>query len=236
MVVWVFSGGGETEVSGLIPFLQANYPFLSFERKTPARKKPGAKPNRLPTHQYSGSTGDALGDQIEEILPVAYLQGSCDVIFVLDDLDCHNADERRTTFRNIFQNIPVATDAYILIGFATPEIESWLIADWEHTFRSDYELRTGNMVLRYQLAQNGVDFEHPEHFSHFDSDKDACAQKLSDLIIAEVFEASNVRYSKSDHSARLLKKVQAPLISPKCPEFRVIHTGLSQFRDAHIGN
>lgn len=35
MVVWVFAGGGETEVAGLIKFLQKLFPNYLFTRYTP---------------------------------------------------------------------------------------------------------------------------------------------------------------------------------------------------------
>jgi hypothetical protein len=44
MVVWLFSGGGEAEVRGLVPFLKANFPEYQFERKSPVRRKPGPRP------------------------------------------------------------------------------------------------------------------------------------------------------------------------------------------------
>lgn len=34
MVIWVFAGGGESEVRGLIPFLRKHFPGCTFERKT----------------------------------------------------------------------------------------------------------------------------------------------------------------------------------------------------------
>ena len=46
VVVWVFAGGGESEVRGLIPFLEQNFSNCKFERKTPARQKPGPKPGK----------------------------------------------------------------------------------------------------------------------------------------------------------------------------------------------
>ena len=45
MVVWVFAGGGETEVAGLIKFLQKLFPNYLFTRYTPFDStKKGANP------------------------------------------------------------------------------------------------------------------------------------------------------------------------------------------------
>ncbi len=41
MVVWVFAGGGESEVNGLIPhFLEKQFPDCQFDRKTPILNRP----------------------------------------------------------------------------------------------------------------------------------------------------------------------------------------------------
>jgi hypothetical protein len=65
MVIWLFSGGGQTELQGLIHFLGTNYSFHRFERKTPARLKPGPKANRLPTQRNLGRTGKSLNKSVK---------------------------------------------------------------------------------------------------------------------------------------------------------------------------
>jgi hypothetical protein len=67
-----FAGGGETEVAGLIKFLQKLFPQnFVFERKTPFDStKKGAKPNRKSTF---GITGKSLIQAINKYLPLAFL-------------------------------------------------------------------------------------------------------------------------------------------------------------------
>lgn len=226
MVIWVFAGGGQTEINGLSIFLEANYPFHRFERKTPARFKPGPKPNRLVAHRNLGRTGSSFAGQIEEIFRVSIRENSCDAVLILDDLDCHVSSERRRSLNAVLNNIPVPDEIRRFIGFASPEIEAWLIADWEHTFMNDYELRTYQRPIQYQLSRHGVDFENPEQFSSFNEELNACASKLSDVIINQVFHCCGINYSKSDHSPRMLQKAQATIIARKCPEFRIIHLEL----------
>ncbi|MEY3327740.1 MAG: hypothetical protein RLZZ115_621, partial [Cyanobacteriota bacterium] len=99
MVVWVFAGGGESEVGlrkkdgagggktgGLITFLENTFPGCTFERKTPIRQKPSPKPNKSTSY---GRTGQSLIEQIQEQLPIALKEkrNQCDLIFVFDDLD-----------------------------------------------------------------------------------------------------------------------------------------------------
>jgi hypothetical protein len=44
LVAWVFAGGGDSEIRGLIPFLRMRFSGYDFERKTPVRQKRGPKP------------------------------------------------------------------------------------------------------------------------------------------------------------------------------------------------
>lgn len=101
----------------------------------------------------------------------------------MDDLDCHDPDSRRDLFEETIQSVPEANSFHHLIGFASPEIEAWLIADWGHTFSTDYQLLNCHQLLRYRLGQNGVVFHFPERFSQYDNDREACSNKLSELIV-----------------------------------------------------
>ncbi len=83
MVVWLFAGGGEAEIEGLIPFFRRNFPFCEFQRKTPVRKKRGPKPGK--DINALGKTGKSLSRQIKYQLPKALLSETCDLILVLDD-------------------------------------------------------------------------------------------------------------------------------------------------------
>ena len=182
VVVWVFSGGGESEVRGLIPFLENSYRDHRFQRKSPIRRKPGPRPSTEPGY---GRTGKSLAEQIGRLL-VESLRGreNCDLILVIDDLDCHDADNRRDLFGRAIAR--VAGGAYIpnFVGFASPEIEAWIIADWDSTIARDLDFRACHQQMRHWLsAQKSVPFDSPETFSHFDPDKDSCRYKLSDAIV-----------------------------------------------------
>ena len=94
MVVWVFSGGGESEVRGFLPFLEKTFPGCRFERKTPIRGKLGPKPNKASSY---GKTGKSLIDQIKQELPLALKAepNKCDLILVFDDLDCRDSKKQK---------------------------------------------------------------------------------------------------------------------------------------------
>ena len=81
MVVWVFAGGGEAEVRGLIPFLEKNFPSYKFERKTPVLQKPGPKPGKAKRNipfdnPESFSEYDPTRDCCQEKLSEALIESS----------------------------------------------------------------------------------------------------------------------------------------------------------------
>jgi len=227
MVIWVFAGGGETELNGMIPFLETNYPQHRFKRYTPARNKPGPKPN---CHINAfGRTGVSLARQVEEIFPIAWRERDerCDVVLILDDLDCHDPNTQRDLFADALQMIQ-KNCIKGFVAFAAPEIEAWIIADWSNTFKADSEFGKKEACLRYRLSSQGISFENPEEFGNLNPEKNSCDSKLSEVLQKEVFECYEIRYSKKDHSARLLACVRSENVSSKCPEFRKMHDWLQQ--------
>jgi hypothetical protein len=194
VVVWVYSGGGEAEVRGFIPFLNRNFPKYQFERKLPVRNKPGPKPNRAFSY---GRTGQGLIEQIKERLPDDLQKNpdACELIFIFDDLDCRDPEVQRKRIRQAIN--PVNID--ILIGFASPEIEAWIMADWDNSMAKHPDFRNRHQAMRWWLnvenpeATEGpestqrnspcIACDTPESFSEYDSDRDCCQHKLSELLI-----------------------------------------------------
>ena len=104
---------------GLLPLLANVCKDHTYERKTPIRQKPGPRPSTEPGY---GRTGKSLAEQIEKLL-FESLKGKerCDLILVIDDLDCHNPDERRKLFRETIERVEGATGIPNFVGFASPE-------------------------------------------------------------------------------------------------------------------
>ncbi|NEP44205.1 MAG: hypothetical protein F6K35_35280, partial [Okeania sp. SIO2H7] len=115
MVVWVFAGGGEAEIRGLIPFLRKNFPGCSFIRQTPARNKPGSKPNK---EVDRGITGKSLINRISKRLPQALKlrQSEVHLILVLDDLDCRDPVEQKNKILAAIAKIPEAVNLEKCVG------------------------------------------------------------------------------------------------------------------------
>lgn len=230
MVVWLFAGGGESEVRGLVPFLEKNFAGCTFERKTPIRQKPGPKPPKNRAESAYGKSGKSLQQQIKRQLSVALKQAKCDLILVVDDLDCHDAQEQEKRFLQTILSVPGTTNIKKFVGFAAPELEAWLIAHWNNTIAKDVDFRKEHQAMRWWLSsQANVPFDAPESFSVYDPAKDACKHKLSDAIIESANLKANARYSKAIHTPRLIQTINPTTVSQKCPFFRQLYTYLSEF-------
>ncbi len=234
MVVWIFAGGGEAEIEGLVKFFRKNFPSCKFQRRSPVRQKPGGKPGKK--IDALGKTGKSLSRQIKYHLPKSLLSGTCDLILILDDLDCQNPDERKRAFSEVIDSVKEAGNIERFIGFAAPELESWVIADWDNTFARHSDFRGYHEGLRYTLSHDyKVPLNDPEAFSEYDPDKDSCKDKLSETIIQAV-DATAVklgkkltRYSKSRHTPDLLLCAIVENIAAKCPLFRELYNFLTDF-------
>jgi len=230
MVVWVFAGGGVSEMKALIPFLNNHFSGCAFERKTPYRKKPGPKPGKPETRSSLGRTGKSLAEQIKSELIIALKSGFSDLILVMDDLDCNDANTREKLFLDAIDNIPGTADIVKQVGFAAPEIESWLIADWDNTFANDIDFRNRHANMRWWLSTKSVSFNNPESFSNLDPGRNSCEEKLSELIMeASQRHEGEKQFSKGTHTSRMLMNVNPDIVCGKCPHFRAFYFQLISF-------
>lgn len=257
VVVWVFSGGGEAEVRGLFPLLTSIFPALSFERRFPVGIK--ANPKKLPRYgsdaaykaaqknHARGATGKNLCEQIKKSLTLGITHDQhADLILIFDDLDCHDAQTQCGLFRNTIQEVLVANSTCIpyLIAFAAPELEAWLIADWQNTMALDNDFRQHAYKIQQCLKQStkeiidfqqSVDFQEPESFSHFSPKKQACEEKLSAKLQACCKANGAKPYTKDSDTARMIKKLKAENVAQRCPHFKHLYTALTAFvRDGSV--
>ncbi|MEH1963149.1 MAG: hypothetical protein V7L05_25515 [Nostoc sp.] len=233
MVVWVFSGGGEAEVRGLIPLLEKIFSNCKFERKTPARKKPGPKPGKGSSY---GRTGQSLIEQISKELPIAlrYEPNKCNLILVFDDLDCRTPEVQEKKILDAILIIPECVDIQIFVGFAAPELEAWIIADWSNSIARHPDFKGRHERMRYWLSQEkNIPFNEPESFSEYDEDRDCCREKLSktlvDSSVLAEFDSRSTRYSKGLHTPALLQDIRPEEVQRKCPLFRQLYNYLNNF-------
>ncbi len=219
MVVWVFAGGGESEIKGLILFFRKSFSDCQFERKTPINNKKAPNPKKA-----LGKTGKSLADQISWQLNNSLRDNEkCDLILVIDDLDCRDVEQQNQLFLKAINIVKEASEIKQIIAFAAPELESWIVADWQNTFAKHIDFRGFHQGMRHWLSTKNFPFDAPESFSEYDSDKDSCKEKLSELIIEAVSEKAQKRYSKASHTPFLLQQVNPENVVEKCPLFRELY-------------
>jgi hypothetical protein len=234
VVVWVYSGGGEAEVRGFFPFLAKTFPGCRFERKTPVRNKPGPKPNKA---SGEGRTGKSLIEQIKQELPLALKAepNKCNLILVFDDLDCRDSETQKSKILSEISKIRECADIEKFVGFAAPEIEAWIIADWNNSIakNSDFRGRRHERMRWWLSTQRKVSFENPEAFSEYDAEKDCCREKLSEYLIEssvqDELDRDKARFSKGDHTPLLLSEIDPNEVQKKCPLFRELYNYLNNF-------
>jgi len=230
LVIWLFAGGGESEVNGLVPhFLEKHFPDCQFDRKTPIYQKPAGK--RKPGVSYGyGKTSKSLAIQIKERLKTALdNEESCDLILVIDDLDCRDRDKQIQMFLQAIDTVKAAKYIERIIGFAAPEIEAWLIADWNNTIAKHVDFRNNHQAMRWWLShKKNIAFDAAESFSAYDPDRDCCKEKLSEALIesTEQYNCKNI-FSKGIHTPLLLREIGIETLRNKCSIFREWYDNLS---------
>ncbi|MEM7538592.1 MAG: DUF4276 family protein [Chloroflexota bacterium] len=241
MVIWVFAGGGQAEANGLIPFLQAQFPQHIFDRKTPVglkrnRKKP-RKLNRDNPEKYInrqrtsgiGATAQSLSEQIINRLPDALkYETPCDLILVFDDLDCRDIDTQTTLLSDAINSVNGAVQISQIISFASPELESWIIADWDHVIGGYAEFKRHTVEMKLWLTNEAnVSFDSPESFSEYDPQKDSCRDKLSKVIQDCADIVAHEYYSKDRHTSELITMLNPETVAQKCTHFRQLYQALT---------
>lgn len=232
MVIWLFAGGGATEIRGLVPFLEKHYPGYRVHRMTPITRKPGPRPGfTLPGH---GRTGESLASEIRERLPdVLARNEECDVILVIDDLDCRSETDHRDRFLDAIDSAHGASAITRFVGFAAPELEVWIIADWANSVAKHQDFRGRHNRMRHWLVtEKNISFETPESYGIYNPDKDSCNEKLSDAIIEStmlhVDDRLLPRYSKGLHTPILLQMIDPEIVKDKCQIFKKLHVFLNE--------
>ncbi|MEO5378397.1 MAG: DUF4276 family protein [Magnetococcus sp. DMHC-6] len=239
MVVWLFSGGGHTELIGFVKFFKKYFPNHTFERQLPVRPR-GPLPKRdnnecppLPKKNGMGHTGKGLEIKIKKRLTEFQTRGlELKPILVIDDLDCRFYD---TAYKGLLKAVVdvIGTQDQTIIGFAAPEVESWFIADYDGTFGKHPKFKAIHKDMRYCLSNNKIDFKKPESFSKLnEKTKISCQDKLSEAI-ADAFKRchnkeKNLTFSKKDDSPELLNMADPSIIQSKCPYFKRFWHNLEQ--------
>ncbi len=238
MVVWLLSGGGEAEIRGLVPFFEKHFTNYAFIRLAPVIKKPGPRPGKITTGY--GTTGEKFITEIEKRLNNALKYGeNPDLIFVFDDLDCRDYKKSYNKLIAAINSAEQCKHIDKIVSFASPELESWIIASWNSSIAKHPDFRMRHERMRHWLSYNHhVPFDSPEKFSSYDKKRKTCMDKLSELIIessmSQKKDQEYPRYSKAYHTPALLQQIDILETKSKCPIFNRMISELEFFSAGSI--
>ena len=263
-----FFTGGYTESGALTGFLEKINQQVHFKQLCPNRPR-GRKRPRAETDlkdEVSGLTGPALLDYVYHYLDKYPRDlADCDAVIIEDDLDGRFTElavpgdektrvSRKTqAFRDHCQTVisevqkRLGKDASfpVVLLFAAPEIEAWLLSDWEHTFGYVYGPK-GTAVLtadenrffssRFRPYVRDIvlqDYANEvENYGYFSGEY----KKLSDQLVSALqsfqielgkTEATSshakaiafkreLRYSKMLHGDAMLRQLSPDEVRKKC--------------------
>ena len=191
---------GYTEAGAMQFFLKKMNNRYEYKQYLPNKtiKKKGA-PKSI-NSKISGLTGDALLEKIYSILEKNRDEiGKCKAVLIEDDLDgkFHGySDEWIEEYKNqIIQKVheKLQKDIPVFILYASPEAESWFIADWKNGFEylysdsgvvTDVEHNAKRFFLHHlkQYIENNVLKEYTENIEDYGWFSGKYI-KLSDCII-----------------------------------------------------
>jgi hypothetical protein len=239
MRVGYFCTAGFTELNGIEPFLRRINPDVEWVRCFPAtRKMPYPRPQRsddpkkehIPVPAHSGSTGEELIRQLLECWP--YWKNQCDAWLLIDDLDCRFCSEggvsKEAWLRRLEQRLQAAQlPSMPILLLASPEIEAWMIADFEEGFQ--WHLKNIGYAglafpfqewLKNRLAGTLEAYGCP----HQDQ---GCCHKISEEIQGWFFSQTNIlpsrpqpdrlEYSKRFDGPKLLARLRPEKVAEHCP-------------------
>jgi hypothetical protein len=230
---------GGVEPAAIGAFLSKISAGIEWTRAYPAVEKPGPKPGRARTSfkepTDGGVTGAALINKMRERLEKYYRGNACDidVVVLIDDADCRFLEDgallRWTSDRE--RDVRAWTERpelRFVALIASPEIEAWLLADWEEGFGREYSaihVPLGRALERDLLGARP--WERVEDFGGpYDPQKGSCTRKLSDEVNKVLGELAMQKggpvdrrtytYSKGEQGPDMLRRVRPEKIAEVC--------------------
>jgi Domain of unknown function (DUF4276) len=232
--VGFFCSGGDTELGarGFEPaaidaFLRKIGADIAWVRAFPAFEKPGPKLGRARTSlkdsRDGGITGSGLIDKMRDRLEKHYRGPACDfdVIVLVDDADCRFLQEGSLEdwTEDVERKVRAWTeqpDLRFVALLASPEIEAWLLADWEEGFGREY--RPIQVPLGRGLASDQRLGKRPwtsiESFGGPYANG-SCSRKLSDEV-QDLVKENGGTYSKRNNGPDMLRRIRPDDVAQVC--------------------
>lgn len=200
--------GGWTECRAMTQFLEKINSNYDYRQRFP-QKGVGKKGKTKRNFKITGATGtDLLNEVYHDMRNHTEEIKGFQAILIEDDMDDQyflkgecvrdyaRIENRKQEITNEIRKILSMPDMPVFFLYAMPEIESWFVADWDHTFGIEYYGKLINMntyfsitfrnyVLKQVLTEK-YPLEEIENYGYFDG----VYKKLSDQLINAFHEYS----------------------------------------------
>ena len=67
-------------------------------------------------------------------------------------MDCRDSETQKSKILSEISKIPECADIEKFVGFAAPEIEAWIIADWNNSIAKHSDFRGRHKRMRWWLS------------------------------------------------------------------------------------
>lgn len=222
-----FHTAGYTESGSLPSFLKKVNSNVNWERCFPAYEKikimkgrHGSTPVKQYRSQESGITGEALIEKMKTIM-TRYKQDyqHLDWVVLIDDLDCAPSQAVSVLEQEVSQILDKSIQ--LLILYASPEVEAWFVADWDHSFGKRYPRAIADQ-LRHGLSRHTppVNRNSIEIFGRPMKALGGCTTKLSEVIqtvfSGEITSSVPYEYSKRYDGNEMLSNIEPEVVAEVC--------------------
>ena len=258
--------GGDSECGDMVAFFRRINRGIEYFQRCPNKPKYRKRSERIYApagnavqQNLRGLTGSDLISYAVEDIRTHYAEQSrpydFDMIVIEDDADFRFGNDNpqsklrqyEATIRSALVQVP-NTNSYIPIHFifASPELEIWFLADWEHSFQECYCKKFGYETGRFYttrlysyIRQNLLHgFRAIESWHRLNPDKsnkklseeiEACIQQVAvdicnDTTTKEKFRMAlqasrQLRYSKKVDGATMLSRIDPSIVAQHCRRF-----------------
>jgi len=236
-----FSTAGWTETGGLGSFLTKLRADVEWHRCFPAVNKPAPKLGRVvaaPIPTQAGTTGEPLISAMVDRLRSFWSGDRCpfDFLLVVDDADCRFEDLPAFAVwkEQVQQRVrdALGRDVPVFTLLASPEIEAWMVSDWDESFGRQY----GHLAwaLRRHVGLCILGGQPLNTIESFGARRPAggCDRKLSRELedaLAGVgacacgsqanLATAGRRYRKRLDGVEMLQRIRPPQVRDQCPAY-----------------
>lgn len=242
VTVGYFCSGGHTELgaassnapyepAAIDAFLRKIDERIEWRRMFPARRKPGPKLGRVSFRNPAdgGITGATLrSEMLTRLRTFGHSNRDLGAVVLIDDADCRFCDPGalatwEAELADEVRRSASRTDLVCIALLASPEIEAWMLADWDEGFGGETPWKARAPELARLLSKPACLGPRPwtqiEQFGcPYDAERGTCTRKLSDVVertLRGILVAASV-YSKREHGPDMLRRLRPDAVAAVC--------------------